>query len=198
MGTSRRFVALLALVIAIAATEPCGAVEFKGGLLLPPRPAADFTLTRADGREFRLRDQRGSVVAMSFGYTFCPDVCPTTLAELAQVRDRLGEAGTRLRIVFVTVDPERDTPARLREYARGFRDAFIPLTGPPDRLAQVRKAYGAVAEKRVVPGTSATYLVDHSAAVYLIDPRGRLRLALPFGTSIDDMTHDIRLLLEGR
>jgi protein SCO1/2 len=171
------------------------AAEFKGGLLTPPKMAPDFSLTTQEGKPFHLSSERGKVVALSFGYTFCPDVCPTTLAELAQVRSRLGGDGTRFRIVFVTVDPERDTQARLREYVRAFSGSFTALTGAPERLAETRKAYGVVADKRVVAGTSATYLIDHSAFVYVIDPAGQLRLMFPFGMPIEDMTHDIKLLL---
>jgi protein SCO1/2 len=172
------------------------AVQFKGALLTPVRPAADFALTAQDGTEFRLSRQRGKVIALWFGYTFCPDVCPMTLSELIQARDRLDEGRQRLRIVFVTVDPERDTPARLREYANGFGGGFTALTGPADQLARVRKGYGVVAEKRVVAGTAAAYLIDHSAFVYLVDPAGQLRVMFPFGMSIDDMVHDIKALLE--
>jgi protein SCO1/2 len=173
-----------------------GAAQLKGALLTPSRPAADFALAAQDGTEFRLSRERGKVVALWFGYTFCPDVCPMTLAELVQARQRLDKGGQRFRIVFVTVDPERDTPARLREYANGFGGGFTALTGPADQLAQVRKAYGVVAEKRVVAGTSATYLIDHSAFVYVVDPAGQLRVMFPFGMSIDDMVHDIKLLLQ--
>jgi protein SCO1/2 len=186
---------LCAAVMLSAAGHGALAAEFKTGVLTPPRAAPDFTLTDADGRVFRLGDQRGMVVALSFGYTFCPDVCPTSLAELVQVRERLGAASDRFRIVFVTIDPERDTPERLREWAAAFSGGFIALTGPPDQLAKIRKAYGVVAEKRVVKGTTATYLIDHSAFVYVVDRDGQLRLRFRFGTSIDSMTHDIQLLM---
>jgi protein SCO1/2 len=168
---------------------------FRGGVLDPPRPAPEIALRAHDGTEFRLSRHRGDVVAISFGYTFCPDVCPTTLAELAQVRARLGPAAGRVRVVFVTVDPERDGPERLRAYTQAFDRTFVGLTGSPDQLAAVQKSYGVVARKQTVRGTSAAYLMDHSAFVYVVDPEGRLRLMFPFGTSVDDMTHDISLLL---
>jgi protein SCO1/2 len=186
----------LLLVGSLLLMDSAGTAQFKGGLLTPPRPAADFTLTTQDGEEFRLSRERGKIVALWFGYTSCPDVCPTTLAELSQAQQRLGKDARRLRIVLVTVDPERDTPARLREYVKAFGGAFTALTGPPERLAGVWKAYGVVAEKRVVPGTAATYLIDHSAFVYIVDPAGRLRLMFPFGMAIDDMVHDFKLLLQ--
>jgi protein SCO1/2 len=185
--------AAIALMLTLAGSVQ--AAEFKGGLLTLPKAAPDFTLTTQDGKDFRLSRERGSVVALSFGYTFCPDVCPTTLAELSQARTRLGADAKRFRIVFVTVDPERDTPARLREYTDAFSRSFTALTAPPERLAEVRKAYGVVAKKQVVAGTSATYLIDHSAFVYVIDPAGQLRLMFPFGMSVDDMVHDFKLLL---
>jgi protein SCO1/2 len=182
-----------ALVLLLAGSA--NAAEFKGGLLTPAKMAPDFSLTTQEGKPFRLSSERGKVVALWFGYTFCPDVCPTTLAELAQVRSQLGGEGNRFRIVFVTVDPERDTQARLREYVSAFSGSFTALTGAPERLAETRKAYGVVADKRVIAGTSAAYLIDHSAFVYVIDPAGQLRLMFPFGMPIEDMTHDIKLLL---
>ncbi len=194
MRIYRRGGGVAALVLALASLAQ--GAEFKGGLLTPPKTAPDFTLTTQDGKDFRLSQERGNVIALWFGYTFCPDVCPTTLAELTQARTRLGADAKRFRIVFVTVDPERDTPTRLREYANAFSRSFTALTGPPERLAEVRKAYGVIAEKRVVAGTSATYLIDHSAFVYVIDPAGQLRLMFPFGMSKDDMVHDFKLLLQ--
>jgi protein SCO1/2 len=182
-------------IICLLLPGAAGATEFKGGLLTPSRPAPDLALATQDGKEFRLSRERGKVVALWFGYTYCPDVCPTTLAELSQAQQRLGKDARRFRVVFVTVDPERDTPARLREYVNAFSGSFTALTGPSERLAETRKAYGVVAEKRVVPGTSAAYLIDHSAFVYIVDPDGQLRLMFPFGMAIEDMVHDIKLLL---
>lgn len=185
--------AAIALVLALASSAP--GAEFKGGLLTPPRAAPEVALATQDDKNFVLSRERGKVVALWFGYTFCPDVCPTTLAELVQARTKLGKDASRFRIVFVTVDPERDTPTRLREYVKAFSGSYTALTGTPEQLAAVRKAYGVIVEKRVVAGTAATYLIDHSAFVYIIDPAGQLRLMFPFGLPIEDMVHDIKLLL---
>ena len=185
----------LAIAGLLAATGSVAA-PLRGAIPTPSRPAADFVLADQDGVRFQLSHERGKVVALWFGYTYCPDVCPTTLAELIQARRRLEKDARRFRIVFVTVDPERDTPARLREYARGFGGGFTALTGSADDLAGIRKAYGVVADRRVVAGTAASYLIDHSSFVYVVDPAGRLRVMFPFGMSVDDMVHDIKLLLE--
>jgi protein SCO1/2 len=142
-----------------------------------------------------LSQHRGKVVVLTFGYTFCPDICPATLVELAQVRAKLGEAAKRLQVAFITLDPERDTPERLRSYTTAFDPTFVGLTGSATQLAQVREAYGVIAEKQVVPGTSAEYLLAHSAYVYVIDPKGQLQLRYPFGESIDDMADAIQDLL---
>ncbi|MBI4638805.1 MAG: SCO family protein [Candidatus Rokubacteria bacterium] len=190
----RSLLASVLLCLALPAAVVEGA-EFRGGAFTPPRLAPDFTLRASDGSEFRLSQHRGKVIALGFGYTFCPDVCPTTLAELAQVRQRLGEAARGMQVVYVTVDPERDTVDRLRIYTAAFDKTFLGLTGTPEQLAEVRKAYGVSAQKQVVGGTSAAYLIHHSSSIYLIDPAGRLRVMLPFGTSIEDMAHDVKLLL---
>jgi protein SCO1/2 len=182
--------------VCLLAAGPAATADFRGGVLKPSRPATDLTLTTQDGKPFKLSSEQGKVVALWFGYTFCPDVCPTTLAELTQARERLGKDANRLRIVFVTVDPERDTPARLRDYVNAFGGNVIAATGTPQQLAQARKAYGVVADKQVVSGTSAAYLIDHSAFVYVVDPAGRLRLMFPFGMSVEDMVHDFKLLLD--
>ncbi len=192
MRALRWFAVLLSVLCSAAALD---GAEFKGGALDPPRPAPDFTLRAPDGTAFSLREHRGKVVLLSFGYTFCPDVCPMTLSELARVRADLGEAGKQVRVAFITVDPERDTPKRLGQYTRYFDKTFVGLSGTAEQLAGVQKAYGVTAEKRAVPGTSAAYLIDHSAFIYVIDTEGRLRLMFPFGTPVEDMVHDIQLLL---
>src|SRR5215475_430048 len=121
--------------------------EFKGGSFNPPRPAPDFLLKGSDGSELRLSHYRGKVVALGFGYTFCPDVCPTTLAQLAEARRKLGAAASDFQVVYVTVDPERDTVAQLRKYLSSFDPTFIGATGTPAQLAAVEKDYGIFANK---------------------------------------------------
>jgi len=177
-----------------AATETA---RFRSGAFEPPRPARDFTLPAASGAEFRLSRHLGKVVVLTFGYSSCPDVCPTVLAELAQVRERLGAAARRVQVVYVSVDPERDTPTRLQGFTEQFDKTFLGLTASMDELAPVWKAYGVSVARRELPGSKPpTYLVHHSASVFLIDGAGRLRVMAPFGTPSDDVLHDIRLLLE--
>jgi protein SCO1/2 len=177
------------------------AESLKAGTFNPPRAAPEITLAGSDGTEFKLSRHRGKVVALGFGYTSCPDVCPTTLAELAQVRKKLGAAAKDFQVVYVTVDPERDTAERLRQYLGAFDASFIGATGTEPQLAEVRKAYGISATRQPVKGSttagSATaYTVHHSSFVYFVDREGRLRALVPFGgRSIDDMAHDVRALL---
>ena len=136
-------------------------------------------------------------MALTFGYTSCPDVCPTVLAELSQLRLRLGAAAKRVQVVYVSVDPERDTSSRLRAYTEQFDKTFLGLTGAADQLVPVWKAYGVSVVRRDLPGSKPpTYLIHHSASVFLIDPAGRLRVMAPFGTPLDDMLHDVRALLK--
>lgn len=176
---------------------PCTAAEspFRTGVLEPPAPAPDFTLRSDQGQTVRLHDWRGSVVLLYFGYTSCPDVCPTTLAEFAEVKKQLGAAAQHLRLALVTVDPERDTPKRLRTYTRTFDPTFLGLTGPKATLAQVWKAYGVYVQSHRVPASSEGYVVDHSATTFAIDADGMLRLAIPFGTPVEDIRHDLQRLL---
>jgi protein SCO1/2 len=155
----------------------------------PVRSAPEILLTTTEGAEFRLSQHRGEVVVIVFGYTLCPDVCPVTLARLAQIRTRLATAAERLRVVFVTLDPERDTTARVRAYVRAFDPAFVGLTGTPKALADVRDAYGVVAGRRGAAG--AGYLVDHSTFVFVVDRAGQLRFMFPAGASVEEMGHAI-------
>jgi protein SCO1 len=184
--------ALACVVTTIAVPESAGSA---GRELVPSLPATDFTLKAMDGSDFRLSQLPGTVVLLSFGYTFRPDVCPTTLVELSQVRARFGDAAKRMQVAFITLEPERDTLGRLCAYTAAFDPSFIGLTGSDAQLAQVRKMYGAASEKQVVPGTAAPYPIAHSAYTYVIDREGRLRLLFPFGLSVEEMADDIVQLL---
>jgi len=190
---------LLALVPLLAFAVAAGAAEgpgLKSGVFNPPRSAPDFSLRGSDGSEFKLSRYRGKVVALGFGFTSCPDVCPTTLWDLAQARKKLGAAGKEFQVVYVTVDPERDSAERLRVYLAAFDPTFVGATGTPGQLADVRQAYGIVASKKTFEGTQSGYTVHHSSFVYLIDREGSLRAMMPFGVSVDDIAHDVKALLK--
>ena len=182
---------LLPLVLLCLAAAPA----FRTGALEPPSPAMDFTLQSDTGKPVHLHDWKGNVVLLYFGYTSCPDVCPTTLADLAEVKKQLGPVGQRVRVALVTVDPERDTTERLHVYVQAFDPTFIGLTGTKATLAAVWKAYGVYVQSHRVPGSKLGYLVDHSATTFAIDPAGRLRLAIPYQTPVTDIRHDLQLLL---
>jgi protein SCO1/2 len=129
-----------------------------------------------------------------FGYTSCPDVCPTTLAELKQALGQLGDQAQGVEVLFVTVDPKRDTPERMQEYVNHFNPSFIGLSGSESELSKAWNDYGIFREE--VSGTSAAgYFVNHTARVTLIDPQGNLRVSFPTNTPVEDIVHDLNLLL---
>jgi protein SCO1/2 len=167
---------------------------YQGSLIDPPAPAADFALNATTGDVFHLSEQRGKAVLLFFGYTHCPDVCPTTLYDFKQVKAQLGDQDERVRFVFVTVDPQRDTLGHLGEYVTAFDPDFIGLSGDFDELQTVWDAYGVYRQEQDV-GSAAGYLVDHTARVYVISPQGELRLTFPFGMASEAMTDDIRHLI---
>lgn len=170
--------------------------SFRGTTYAEPYPvASEFELSRANGNAFRLSETRGKIVVLFFGYTTCPDVCPITLGELNQALEKLGDQADQVQVLFVTVDPQRDTPERMQEYVDHFNADFIGLSGPETELSKVWADYGVFRE--VVEGTSAAgYLVNHTARVTLIDQQGNLRVSFPFDTPVDDIVHDLKLLLK--
>lgn len=170
--------------------------SFRGTTYGEPYPLApDFALTQSGGNRFQLSEARGKVVALFFGYTSCPDVCPTTMAELKQALDKIGNQANQVQVLFVTVDPERDTPERVQEYVDHFNPDFIGLSGSESELAKVWSDYGVYRE--VVEGTSAAGdLVNHTARITLIDQQGNLRVSFPFDTPVEDIAHDLKLLLK--
>ncbi|HSF80093.1 MAG TPA: SCO family protein [Anaerolineales bacterium] len=171
-----------------------GNYTFKGSLIDPAVPAADFELIDQSGASFRLSEQKGKVVLIFFGYTNCPDVCPITLTEFIRIKRELGDLAEEVRFVFITVDPERDTVERLRSYLPSYDPAIIGLTGEQGQLEQVWQSYG-VYQARQESESAAGYLVDHTARIYAIDKQGNWRLTYPFEMDRKAVIEDVRYLL---
>jgi protein SCO1/2 len=164
----------------------------------PPREAPTFSLDGSNGQKLTLGEHRGKVVILEFGYTFCDEACPMTLAKLTEVYKKLGSAARDVQLIYVTVDPERDTPNRMREFLAAFNPSFLGATGTPAEVDSVQRAYGVVA-KRVAPRNPAlAYAVAHSTSLYLVDRQGKLRALVPFETPADDIVHDLELVLKMR
>ncbi len=177
-----------------AANEPPPGERLKAGVFEPPQPAPELqALHGSDGSVLKLARFRGKVVALVFGFTQCPAICPTTLATLAQARRDLGADAASFQVVYLTVDPERDDLALIKSYLAAFDASFVGGTGAPDSLAAVRRQYGVTATK--VPMTGGGYGMSHSSSIYLIDREGRLRALMPYGHEAKDFVHDVRLLL---
>jgi protein SCO1 len=156
--------------------------------------ARTFEMTGHDGKAHRLSDFKGKVSILFFGFTHCPDVCPTTLAKFAEVSKRLGEDSGQLQVLFVTVDPERDTQEVLSRYVPAFNPGFLGLFGDAEATARIAKEFKIVYQKQ--PGTTAdSYTVDHSAGSYVFDKEGRVRLFVRHDQSVEDLVHDLRLLM---
>lgn len=185
---------LALLASLLLAAPPAGAADgatLKAGVFEPARMAPAFTLQGSDGGELDLARYRGKVVLLGFGFTSCTQVCPVTLLTLAQARKQLGAQAGELQVVYVTVDPERDDAARMKQYLAAFDPGFVGGTGSAEALAAVRKEYGIAAAKQAGPDGDYT----HSSFIYLIDRAGRLRALMPYGRPSEDYVHDVRLLL---
>lgn len=174
----------------------CQPYQFKGAEHPADMPAEDFTLTTTEGQPFRLSDERGKIVLMFFGFTSCPDVCPTTLAEAKRILEGLGDDVENVRFVFVTVDPERDTQQRLGQYIAAFHPDIIGLRGTPEDLQAVFDAYGIHVAKVPLEDSALGYTMEHTARVFLVDQEGRLRLSYAFGTPDEDILLDVQYLLD--
>ena len=190
-------VALLALAAGLGACDklvPGRTVSFKAVDVTGAEYGRTLALTDAEGQARTLADFKGKVSVVFFGYTHCPDVCPTTLAELAEVKAMLGKDGERVQAVFVTVDPERDTPELLKAYMANFGPGFTGLRGTPEQTAAAAREFKVFYMK--VPGkTEGSYTVDHTAGSYVIDAQGRLRLFARYGMPAADLAADLRQLL---
>ncbi|MBS0391917.1 MAG: SCO family protein [Proteobacteria bacterium] len=169
--------------------------KFQGVDLTGAEYARDLPLTDQYGKPRSLKDFAGKVVVVFFGYTQCPDVCPTSMSELAEVKRSLGAEGDRLQGIFVTVDPERDTPDMLKAYMANFDPSFIALRGTPEQLAAVAKDF-KIYYKRVDGQTPTSYTMDHSAGSYVYDTKGRLRVYHRYGSGAQSLAADVRALLD--
>ena len=182
---------MVGIFLLLGSTRP---YTYHGSLIDPPVEAPQFELSDVNGQRFRLSDLTGQVVIIFFGYTSCPDVCPVTLTDFLRIRSKLGDQADKVRFVFVTVDPERDTPERMKKYLTNFDPGIIGLTGERKELESVWSSYG-VYEARVDGGSESNYLVDHSSRIYVIDEVGNLMLTYLFGTEYQVITEDVRHLV---
>ena len=180
---------LLGLAACSRAPSPWALTDVRGHL-----PDLRFHLIDDRGRPVSGARYRGQVAVLYFGYTHCPDVCPTTLAHLTVVLQNLGQLADRVRVLFVSVDPRRDTPAVLREYVHAFGPHIVGLTGTPDEIARVAKRY-RVAYSYGRPDAQGNYTVNHSAALFVFDAQGRARLLGTQQSTVRQLTHDLHLLL---
>src|SRR3972149_6169528 len=191
VGFSALVVVVLAMLLAIMFAKSAG---YRGTPPGEPSPAApQIELIKSNGETFRLSDQKGKIILLFFGFTNCTDVCPTTLAELKLVTDDLGDKSKLVQVVFVSVDPQRDTPEKTQEYVEHFNIGFIGLSGPVNKLETIWKNYGVFREE-VQSDSAIGYTVDHTARVYLIDMDGNLRLSYGFQTPAEDIVNDVELL----
>lgn len=191
------WIALILLLIVVAAIVGWSNLpaELHGVALQSPRVADDFTLTTSTGEAKSLSDFRGQYVVLYFGYTYCPDVCPTTMNDLKQMAAELGEDRMEnVQVILISVDPERDTPEQLATYTGYFHPSFIGMTGTVEEIQAVASQFGIFFERH--PGSENTnYLVDHTSAVTVIDPEGYVRIIFPYGVSGTDMASDLRYFM---
>ena len=167
---------------------------FHGTVIQSPSPSFNFKLSGANG-DVSLNDYRGKLVLIYFGYTFCPDICPATLANVGQALRSLSEKQANdIQLILISLDPGRDTPEKLAEYMNHFYPTFIGITGSDEQLAEVTSLYGIFYQKS--PGkTAETYLIDHTATLLVIDREGYLKLVFPFGVTVDEIADDLKYML---
>ena len=189
----RNVLAVLTTVLAVACSSP---PPFKAKPVPDAPVAPAFTLTDQNGQARTLRDFQGKVVSLFFGFTHCPDICPTHLARQAEVMRQLGPLANQVNVLFVTLDPERDSPDALKRYMDAFDPRFIALTGTPEETSKVAKLYKIFWQKTPLPNSALVYTIDHTTNSFVIDQQGRLRLVVPHEMSAADVTHDLKLMIE--
>jgi len=195
MKRAAALLAMLPVLLAVRVVD-AGDADFKSGVFDPPSAAPDFELQGSNGSPVVLSKFRGKVVALAFGFSYCQRVCPVTLANLSEVFKKLGAAATDVQVIFVSVDPDRDTPSRLREYLQFFNPTFLGATGKKGQIDAVRQAYGVFADKVQSENKKLGYEVHHSSSIFLIDREGKLRVLVPFGRSPQAILNDVNLLLK--
>lgn len=194
---------LLMVLFALLATDPAGAsgdhpVNFESAADITRATCCkDFRLTDHNGQARTISDFRGKVVVMFFGFTQCPDVCPTTFLDIQAVLKKLGADAKRVQVLFVTLDPERDTPALLSQYVGSFDPSFLGLYGDTSTTAATAKEFRVFYKKQ--PGsTPSSYTLDHSVGSYVFDTNGKIRLFVAYGQKPERLISDIQVLLRGR
>ena len=205
---------LIAVPLAVSAQEPEEQEEWQppisisgnlgltyaddllGSVISPPRELADFTLPSSDGTAYTLSEHAGKIQLVYFGYMTCPDVCPATLADILRAYRDVGEPADEVEVLFVTIDPERDTLERLEAYTSAFHEDFIGLRSTSEtQLNDLMKSFGVVAERREVDSV-LEYLMDHSATVFMVSPDGRLLAQYPFGVPHTEIAHDLKVMMD--
>jgi len=166
---------------------------FHGTVIQSPEPSFDFTLASVNG-DVSLSDFRGKIVFIYFGYTFCPDICPATLANVGQALRQIGAKAEDVQVLMVSLDPERDTPAKLAEYVGQFHPSFIGVTGSKEKLDEVASLYGIYYQKTETD-SAAGYLIDHTATLMVLDREGYLKLVFPFGVTSDEIADDLKYMI---
>ncbi len=190
IAASALYISAAAVLTACSPDSPA----FRGVNLTGADYARDFALTDHHGQQRSMKDFAGKAVVVFFGFTQCPDVCPTSMQELAEVKQALGADGARLQGVFISVDPERDTLELLKAYMENFDPSFLALRPTPEQLPALTKDF-KIYYKKVDGSTPTSYTMDHSAGSYLYDPQGRLRVYHRYGSGAEALTEDVRLLL---
>ena len=191
-----RYVGMACATALLGACSKAETPQFKSIDLTGADYAKDFALPDQNGQTRTLKDFAGKVVVVFFGFTQCPDVCPTTMAELAQIKQSLGADGNKLQAIFITVDPERDTPELLKAYMGNFDPSFLALRPAIDKLPEVAKTF-KIYYKKVEGTTIGSYSMDHSGGSYVYDTKGQIRLYSRYGTGTEGLMADIGLLLKG-
>ncbi|KFB76102.1 SCO family protein [Candidatus Accumulibacter phosphatis] len=197
LATTMKILSTLILCITLLFSGCSQPPNFKSTDISGADWGKGFTLTDPQGQTRRLADFEGKVVIVFFGYTQCPDVCPTTLSSMREVLGRLGDNAGRVQVIFVTLDPARDTAQVLAEYARAFHPSFIGLRGDETAIAAVARDF-KVFYARHAGSSPGSYSIDHSTGSYVFDPQGRLRLLVSHGETSANVAADLKLLLAGK